>query len=132
MSWYNVEGMYDEYAFSCVKNTYAICAMALRYFNCSCRLNSMLMYGWMSHQISFECWFKAVRSRWWIGLSIGDGGESVHISCIRLNIVVMSCLSATFRRLLMQPTEVPTDSSCDQRTKGMIWVEPTWTPLGRR
>ncbi len=44
----------------------------------------------------------------------------------------MSCLSATFRRLLRQPTEVPTDSSCDWRTEGVIWVEPTWTPLGQR
>src|SRR5260370_11821599 len=62
MSQYSVEGMYDDHAFLCMKNTYTTCTMALRYFNCSCRLNSTLMYGWMSHQRSFECWFKAVQS----------------------------------------------------------------------
>ena len=132
MSWYSMVGMYNECAFLWVKNTYATCAVALRHLSCSCRLSLMLMYGCISHQRSLECWFKAMQSWWWIGVSFGKGGESDHIICIRLYIVVTSCLSVTFRMLLMQLTEQPADSSCFWRTEGVIWIGPTQMPLGQR
>src|SRR5258707_7079217 len=64
-----------------------------------------------------------------MGVSFGKGGESNHIICIRLYIVVTSCLSATFRMLLMQLTEQPADLSCFWRTEGVIWIGPTQMPL---
>ena len=52
------------------------------------------------------------------------------MSCIRLNIVITSCLSVMFIRLLIQFKGYLLASRWGRRTEGVIWIPLTETPLG--
>src|SRR5258708_39986418 len=54
------------------------------------------------------------------------------MSCMRLNIVITSCLSVTFIRLLIRLMEYLLPSRWCHRTGGGIWTPPIEIPLGLR
>ena len=124
--------MNAEHALWWVKKVWAKCAAALNDFSCSYRLMSTLIYGRMRYHSNFEYWLRAVQALEYNGLSVARGGGSDQMSCMRLNIVIMSCLSVTFIRLLIRLMGYLLPSRWCRRTGGVIWTPPIEIPLGLR